>query len=173
MRFYLQFVLAIVATLLFSNFAQAASGSQTSSAATISDPPRKNVDVPDGYTVKDNAGNVVVKTEGGVTATVYYLSEDRATVDRVNKVITLPCAPELTDSDSGDKDSKLTVKKGDVKIDKPGSYDVTGPCTITIQGSSAGDYTGNFTNPTNTAGVVDVNGSNGGSYVTTGPWVNR
>ena len=85
MRFYLQFVLAIVATLLFSNFAQAASGSQTSSAATISYPPRKNVDVPHGYTVKDNAGNVVVKTEGGATATVYYLSEDRATVDRVNK----------------------------------------------------------------------------------------
>jgi len=121
--------------------------------------------------VKNPAGNVVVKTEGGAKATVYYTSQDRATVDRVNKIITLPCDPDLTDSEGGDGDSKLTVNKGDVKIDKPGDYEVTGPCNITIQGTSAGSYTGNFNNPDpNNAGSINVNGSNNGTYNTEGKW---
>ena len=145
----------------------------------------------DGWTIKDS-GNREVKVEGG-DAEVKWEGSGTPDRDRETKTITLPANSKITkvngkgdklkvkgtkvEVDNDKKGANVTVEGDDnkLKIDKPGTYTTSGDRQgVTVDGGSAGDFTGNFTGN----GTVTTNGVSTGTVTTNpgqngGTWVHR
>ena len=140
--------------------------------------------VRDGWKVLDSAGNPVVEVGGG-TAKVTWDGNGESTRNSEAKTITLPAGAKVkkvtgsagelkvkadgVEVDNDKDDAKVDVTGDGTKllIDKKGTYTTNGKDQeITVQGSSAGRFSGSFSG----GGSITVNGKDGGTYTTSGGW---
>lgn len=166
--------LAIAAIFATPAISQTSSSSYSSATTAKPTDPTHTDTLQDGQTVTDGTRTITVA--GGKAK---YKWTGDGTPTRDGNTITLPAGAKLTeatnasgnsmtvtgdnmsvDNDKGGATINVNGDNNELKIDKPGTWNSTGQNqSVTVQGSSAGQYTFNGTG----SGSITVNGSNSGS----------